>query len=396
MADLIDPAGPRHGAVDLGDVPVIDNHCHAIEASQVADVPSWRRYFTESPDESMRTRHVAHTAFYRRLIRAMSQHHAVACSEEAVLEARAERTTEQLVSSLFRDASIAGVVIDTGYPEPGVVLPEAVFRSASAARRVSLLRLEVRFQELVAEHKTYDDLVSAVRDELAGARRSGYAGFKSVVGYRTGLAVERWPAQDARDAFGRARAEVARSGAVRLGHKPLLDTLLHLAFGIAAAEELPVQFHVGYGDPDADLRTASPLELRTVLEERAYRSMPVVLLHGCWPYVREGAYLAAVYGNAYLDVSYAIPFLSRGEMLAMTRAALAAAPFTKVMYSSDGARIPELHWLGAHDGRRALSAALGELAADGDLDAGEAREAGKRILHDNACELYGLAEGMPS
>jgi hypothetical protein len=359
-------------------------------------VRSWRRYFTESPDESMRTHHVAHTAFYRRLIRAMSQYFGVAGSEESVLEARAGRTTEELVSSMFRDASIAGVVIDTGYPEPDKVLPEGAFRSASAARRASLLRLEVRFQELVAEHKTYDGLVSAVRDELRGARRAGYAGFKSVVGYRTGLAVERWPAEDARSAFGRAREEVERSGAVRLGHKPLLDTLLHLAFEIAAAQELPVQFHVGYGDPDADLRKASPLELRNVLEERAYRSMPVVLLHGCWPYVREGAYLAAVYGNAYLDVSYAIPFLSRGEMLAMTRGALAAAPFTKVMYSSDGARIPELHWLGARDGRRALSAALGELVADGDLDVAEARRAGERILHDNAYELYGFASQVPS
>jgi hypothetical protein len=292
---------------------------------------------------------------------------------------------------MFRDASISGVVIDTGYPAPDKAMPAQAFRSASQARRVSLLRLEVLFQQLVAERSAYDDLVSAVRDELADVRRSGFAGFKSVVGYRTGLSIERWRRDDARAAFTSAREEVERSGAVRLGYKPLLDTLLHLAFEAAAAQELPVQFHVGYGDPDADLRKASPLELRNVLEERAYRSMPVVLLHGCWPYVREGAYLAAVYGNAYLDVSYAIPFLSRGEMLAMTRAALAAAPFTKVMYSSDGARVPELHWLGAHDGRRALSAALGELVADGDLDAGEARLAGERILRGNAHELYGFA-----
>jgi hypothetical protein len=381
--------------IDLTDVPVIDNHCHAIEAVPVTDVPAWRQLFTESPDMAMRANHVVHTAFYQRLIRAMSQHFEVACSEESVLEARAARTTQELVSSMFRDASIAGVVIDTGYPEPDKAMAAGAFRAASQARRASLLRLEVRFQQLVAQHKSYDDLLSAVRDELAGARRAGFAGFKTIVGYRTGLAIDRWPLEDARAAFTSAREEVERSGAVRLGYKPLLDTLLHLAFEAAAAQELPVQFHVGYGDPDVDLRKASPLELRNVLEERAYRSMPVVLLHGCWPFVREGAYLAAVYGNAYLDVSYAIPFLSRGEMLAMTRAALAAAPFTKVMYSSDGARVPELHWLGAHDGRRALSAALGQLVADGDLDAVEARRAGERILRDNAFELYGLStEGI--
>jgi hypothetical protein len=384
MADLI----------DLTDIPVIDNHCHAVEADQAADVPAWRQFFTESPDPSMRGCDVAQTAFYRRLIRAMGEHFGVS-GEESVLEVRAAHTTEELVSSMFRDASISGVVIDTGYPAPDKAMPAQAFRSASQARRVSLLRLEVLFQQLVAERAAYDDLVSAVRDELADVRRSGFAGFKSVVGYRTGLSIERWRRDDARAAFTSAREEVERSGAVRLGYKPLLDTLLHLAFEAAAAQELPVQFHVGYGDPDADLRKASPLELRNVLEERAYRSMPVVLLHGCWPYVREGAYLAAVYGNAYLDVSYAIPFLSRGEMLAMTRAALAAAPFTKVMYSSDGARVPELHWLGAHDGRRALAAALGELVADGDLDAVEARRVGERILRGNAYELYGF-EGEAS
>src|ERR1700756_3214358 len=99
MADLIDPADvsvdPAHTGVDLSDVPVIDNHCHAIEASQVTDVPSWRRYFTESPDESMRRHHVAHTAFYRRLIRAMSQDFVFAGSEESVLQERGGRATEE-------------------------------------------------------------------------------------------------------------------------------------------------------------------------------------------------------------------------------------------------------------------------------------------------------------
>jgi predicted TIM-barrel fold metal-dependent hydrolase len=229
-----------------------------------------------------------------------------------------------------------------------------------------------------------------VRDRLTGSRDKGYAGFKSIAGYRTGLAIRRWPFEDVLDAFIAARREVQATGAVRLGHQPLLDTLLHVAFSVAAAEELPLQFHVGYGDPDADLRTAHPLLLRDIFEEPAYRSMPVVLLHGCWPYIREGAYLAAVYPNAYLDVSYGIPFLSRQEMRAVTRAALGAAPASKVMYSSDGARVPEIHWLAAHDGRRILGQVLGEIVADGDLTADEARRVGEQVLGGNARTLYGL------
>ncbi|MEO7745171.1 MAG: amidohydrolase family protein, partial [Actinomycetota bacterium] len=294
-----------------------------------------------------------------------------------------------LARRLFADARVGALVIDTGYPDPAVSLPVDELGTEVAL----LLRLELEMQDLVAALPTYDDLVGATRAHLTGARGRGFVGFKSIAGYRTGLDIRRWSRAEAIAAFSEARREVEQTGSVRLGHKPLLDTLLHVAFEVAAAEQLPVQFHVGYGDPDADLRSAHPLLLRDVLEERAYREMPVVLLHGCWPFFREGAYLAAVYGNAHLDLSYGIPFLSRPEMRSMTRAALGAAPLSKLMYSSDGARVPELHWLGAHDGRRLIGAALGELVDDGDLTAAQARRGGEQMLRDNARALYGLGGG---
>ncbi|MGY1662626.1 amidohydrolase family protein [Geodermatophilus sp. SYSU D00705] len=377
-------------AVDLSDVPVVDGHCHGVERRPDPDPAAWRGRFTESPDPAVRARDARHTAFSGRLLRAMAAFHGVPPDEDAVLEARSRLDTGQLVARLFADAGIGGVVVDTGFPSPDSVLSGEAFDACSGAHRVSLLRLEVLFQELVAAHARYPVLVDAVRAATADVRAAGYAGLKSIAAYRTGLAIQRWPEDDARAAFRAAREEVAATGAVRLGHQPLLDTLLHLALAAAAAQELPVQFHVGYGDPDVDLRRASPLQLRAVLEEPAYRPVPVVLLHGCWPYVREGAFLASVYGNAHLDLSYAIPFLSTGELRAMTRAALGAAPFSKLTYSSDGTGVPELHWLGARTGRAVLGAVLGELVADGDLFADQARRAGERVLRDNACALYGL------
>jgi predicted TIM-barrel fold metal-dependent hydrolase len=337
----------------------------------------------------MRANEVADTAFYRRLVRSLEGFYGVT-GEESVLRVRERLSTEQLVADLFRDASIRGVVIDTGYPAPEKAMSQTAFTAASGAEQVSLLRLEVAFQELIVASGSFDELVVSVRELVTDVRDAGFAGFKSIAAYRTGLAIERWPDSDARESYAAARAEIDAHGSVRLGHKPLLDTLLHLAFEAAAAQELPVQFHVGYGDPDVDLRKASPLELRGIFEDRAYRSMPVVLLHGCWPYFREGAYLASVYANAYLDLSYAIPFLSLGEMTSMTRAALAVAPFSKVMYSSDGSRIPELNWIAAKDGRRVIGSILGELVSDGDLDAADARRAGERILLENALRLYGF------
>lgn len=379
--------------IDLSDIPVIDNHCHAVEAQQSADPVLWRRRFTESPDPELGASHVQHTAFYSRLMHRAAGFFGLRPEQEIeLLRHRESLGTTTLVANLFRDARIGGVVIDTGYPAPELAMNPEDLVEGSGTEYVALLRLEVEFQKLVVFHDDFDALLLATHELVTDVRSAGFVGFKSIAAYRTGLAIERWESTEARHAFGDARREVAASGTVRLGYKPLLDTLLHIAFEAAAAQSLPVQFHVGYGDPDVDLRRSSPLELRALLDEPAYRSMPIVLLHGCWPYFREGAYLASVYANAYLDLSYTIPFLSRGEMVSMTRAALGTAPFSKVMYSSDGVGIPEMHWMGAIEGRHAIGTVLGEMVDAGELDQAQAREAGRRMLNANAARLYGLTE----
>jgi uncharacterized protein len=75
-------------------------------------------------------------------------------------------------------------------------------------------------------------------------------------------------------------------------------------------------------------------------------------------------------------------------MLSFTRQALGVAPTSKLMYSSDGIEVPELHWISAIDGRRAIGEALEELVSQGELDLSDA--AGESILRANATRLYRL------
>lgn len=384
--------------LDLTELPVVDNHCHAVlSAAPDTDVAGWRAHFTEAADPGMRDHDSADTVFYRRLMRRLRRFHDLPddADESSVLAARSRWGTVELTGRLLRDAGVAGLVVDTGYPPAELALTGADLAAATGVAQVELLRLEPLFETLVSRSDTLAELREALAVELADARAHGWAGFKSVVGYRTGLAVARWSDGDAQTAFAAARAEVARTGSVRLGHQPLLDTLLHDALAQASAQGVAVQVHVGYGDPDVDLRSASPLHLRAVLEDPAYRGLRLVLLHGCWPYFREGAFLASVYPQAYLDLSYAIPFLSLRELTSVTRAALGTAPVSKLLYSSDGVGVPELHWIGAHDGRRALATVLGELVDDGDLDRGQAHDTARRILSANAWALYGFAGTAP-
>jgi uncharacterized protein len=376
--------------IDLTQVPVVDNHCHSVMQDQTFDdIAGWRQAFTESTDPGMPRDHVASTALYRRLIRTLASFLGCEPEEEAVFSARIEKEGRELTGALLRAANVDTLLLDTGFPPPEAVLQVAELGELGGCRAEPMLRLEILMESLLAEKDSLEDVKEALAAELDDVRSRGYAALKSIAAYRTGLDIREWPREEAEESFHEYR-RVAGAGPARLVHKPLLDTLLHVALAQAARQEVPVQFHVGYGDADTDLLLGNPLYLRQVLQRPDYRGMPVVLLHECYPYTRQGGYLAAVYENVYLDLSYGIPLLGHGEMLTFTRQALGVAPSSKLMYSSDGIGVPELHWISAIDGRRAIGEALGELVSQGELDLSDAEATGESILRANATRLYRL------
>ncbi len=375
--------------IDLSNVPLADNHCHGIYRTQTpVDVTAWRGLFTESSDLGMRSKHVTTTLFYRRLVREMATFFDCEPTEEAILIARQQLDEQHLIRTFLRDANFDVLFIDKGYPPQDLLLSDATVSDLASCRVAPMLRVELLMQRLITENATLSAVVEALRAALNDVRGQGYVALKSIVAYRTGLDIRTWKTDDVEEAFAAARREVQERGSIRLAYKPLLDTLLHVTFEEAARQELPVQFHTGYGDADADMLLANPLHLRAVLERREYRAMPVVLLHECYPYTQQGAYLATIYENVYLDLSYGIPFLGYHEMLEFTRAAFSVAPYSKLLYSSDAVGVPEVHWVSALDGRRILGQVLGECIANGDLSQAEAEQAGVAVLHDNAIQLY--------
>jgi predicted TIM-barrel fold metal-dependent hydrolase len=377
-------------SVDLTRIPVVDNHCHGILLDQTfGDIASWRGAFTESTDPGMARDHVATTAFYERLTRTLAGFLACEPEEQVVFAARTGKDGREFAATLLRAANIDTLLLDTGFPPPQEVLPVPELGELGGCGAEPMLRLEVLMERLLGENDALAGTEEALDAALQDVRALGYVALKSIAAYRTGLDIEEWPRDEAEGSF-RDYKRAAEGGSARLVHKPLLDTLLHVAFAQAARQEVPVQFHVGYGDADTDLLLGNPLYLRRVLQRPDYRGMPVVLLHECYPYTRQGGYLAAVYEHAYLDLSYGIPLLGYGEMLSFTRAALGVAPASKLMYSSDGIGVPELHWISALDGRRVLGEALGEMVSHGELTLPEAEAVGENILRTNATRLYGL------
>ena len=174
-----------------------------------------------------------------------------------------------------------------------------------------------------------------------------------------------------------------------MANKPLNDYLVLTALEIANRQELPIQFHTGFGDTDVDMIKANPLYLRPILQSDQFRSVPFVLLHSAYPYVRQLGYLAAMYPNVYMDISLAIPFITT-EIPRMIHEALGLTPLTKVLYSSDAFSIPEIFWLANRWGRAAIERVLGEIVDVGALTEAQARHAGEQILYENARRVYGL------
>jgi predicted TIM-barrel fold metal-dependent hydrolase len=376
--------------IDVAEIPIIDQHCHGLYRLQQPDrLTDWHQHFTESRDQLAFGEMGASSLFYGRMVRRMAEFFDCPPAEEAVLAARSRHAPLDLIRMLLQAGHIETLVIDTGYPAADQLIPNRELEDLGACRVAELLRLEILMQRLIIEHARLDQVIESLEAALRDVRASGYAGLKSIVAYRTGLNIGWWDRSQAQEAFAMARKSIV-DGSFRLAHKPLLDTLLHTALREAARQEIPVQFHTGYGDTDVDLLMANPLYLRPVLEHHPYRGMKVVLLHECYPYTREGAYLAAAYPQVYLDLSYAIPFLSYSEMVSFTRAAVGVAPLLKLVYSSDAVGIPELHWISALDGRRVLGQVLSEAAASGDLTPALAEAGARAILHDTASRLYQL------
>lgn len=371
----------------FADIPLLDHHCHALRRpGPPLDAAAFRRHFSESRDPAMAA-HLPTSLFYRRALRDLAALLGCDATEEAVLAAREQPSPEAHARRLFEAANIGAALVDTGFlSTENFALDD--LRAVLPCPVHEVLRLETLAETLIAATNGFGEMEEAFRATLKSARANGVVAFKSIAAYRGGLAMGApgWEAAAARFRF--AREQTRRGDSARLTERPLLEYLLHAALEVAAAEELPVQFHTGFGDDDADLRTANPLHLRPLLQDPRLRGARFVLLH-CWPFAREAGYLAALYGNVFVDLSLTIPFTGPGGTRALL-AALEQAPVSKVLLATDAFSIPELFYLGALYAREALAQALEELVRVGWMSQEETEGAARAMLHENAKALYSL------
>jgi uncharacterized protein len=373
--------------LDLDAIPIVDNHCHSLLRVQPADDDAFRIHLTESYVPEIARDHVQHSLFYRYFLVETAALLGCEATPEAVHAARRERGVEWLTREIVRRANFKTWLVDTGYGGDATY-PLDELRAIAPCRIEEVLRLEPLIERLILENETVDAFFDAYRAALADLRSRGIVGLKSVIAYRTGLHVREVQKGEAADEFRIAHAVGQREGHLRIESKPLLDYLIVVAVEEAARQNVPIQFHTGLGDPDLDLTLVDPAALRLLFSDR-FRAAPIVLLHTGYPYVRSLAYCAAMYPNVYADMGETILFAA-GEATEIYRELLGLAPASKLLFSTDASLVPELYWVGARIGRRALGRVLDEHIAEGALDERTAIDWAERILWRNSEAVYGL------
>jgi len=376
-------------ALDLSPLPVLDHHCHSLLRRQTPfSQVEFQSFFSEGGDETIRARHVPNTIYFRWAIKELARFLGCDATTEAVLAARAAVPPHAWAGRLFRDANIPILLVDYGF-QSGDTLTHDELRAHLPCRIHPILRLETMAQDLIVQHESFDRMVEAYVAAVEGARAAGYVGLKSVIAYRTGLAISPPDRGEPARVFAAVKARSRSDGFVRLADKPLNDHLVLLALAVAEQQRLPVQFHTGFGDADLDLLWANPLHMRPLFESGRYPHVPFVLLHAGYPYVRELGYLATLYSNVFVDVGLAIPFITV-DIPALWGQLLGLTATSKILFSTDAYSIPDIYWLATRWGRWGLARALEGALECGALTEAEALESAQAILGGNATRLYGV------
>ena len=304
-------------------------------------------------------------------------------SAESWLEARGRWDNLDAARRLLPAAGFGTLLVDTGFRGNELVDLADLAPIAGAEVR-EVVRIESVAERVVLERPDASAFPGRFRDALEAAARDA-VGLKTIVAYRHGLDFDPEPPTDAEVA---ERVSAWMRGIDQGGPVRLTDPVI-LRFGIWEAVALgkPLQVHTGYGDTDLDLQRADPLLLTGFLRRTVDRC-PVTLLH-TYPFHRNAGYLAQMFPHVYLDVGLALHHAGAASDRIVAES-LELAPFTKLLFSSDGWGLPELHWLGSWLFRRGMARVLGRWVADGDWSLGDARRVVELVGRDNAHRVYRL------
>jgi predicted TIM-barrel fold metal-dependent hydrolase len=363
---------------------LIDHHCHGVRHG-----PLDRDGFLGLLSESFRPAAAGTTHFDKPLGLAVRKHCAplldlapLAAAEDYIAR-RLELGEAEVGRRLLRACGLDGLIVDTGH-NPGELTAPAALGTLAGAPAWEVARIEAVAEDVVTAGVTADIYARRFGEALEQRARAA-VGLKSIVAYRATFAIEQ-TAPSAAEVVRAAGEWLAAGG--RLTHPVLLRHGLFVAAELCQGRRMPLQLHVGIGDPDVLMHACDPTVFTPFLRATEAMEVPVTLLHN-YPFIREAGWLAEVFSNVYLDVGVVLAYVGPAAERVL-RQALELAPFGKHLYSSDAYGLPELHYLGAVQFRIALGRVLGDWIADGFCTRADAVRIADWVCGGNARRIYAL------
>ncbi len=390
--------------IDTSALPVVDVHCHPfvnhgqLDPERFTNItafggvsPGYMAAGGVLVDDALLEelqRIKRDVLYFRYMVHQLAGFFGCAPDLEDILANRNKAVSEDYsgyVRRLYEDCGLTTLVTDFGYPQPPVLAHQ--FIEEMPVEVVPVYRIEPLIVDLLGSDCGWDEFKRLFDEAVANAlEHEGYRGMKSIIAYRTGLDVSplsRTPDQ------GCLALDAIRRGIGGQATKKLRDHLLCRAMELCMEYAVPMQIHTGMGDFEVNLMLCRPALLMDLLRFPAFRACRVLLVHSGYPYHAEAGYMANVLPRVYCDVSEGIPFAGNAARRIVAEV-LEMAPLSKVVYGSDGYGAPEISYVGAKLGKRAVAQALQDLVDEGMLSPDEAQEAAGLILSGNARQLYQL------
>lgn len=371
------------------DVALIDHHCHGVVPVDL-DLARFEALMSESyqPPPPGTSQFDKPLGLIVRRFAAPLLDLEPFCSGEAYVERRRALGAEEVNRRLLRACGLQCLLVDTGHRSDDIADP-AMMSALSGRPAHEVVRIEAVAEQVAATGVSAAEFPQAFADELAVRAREA-VGLKTIVAYRTTFDIDQTPPSAAQIVRGVERWFLASEAAdrFRLDDVDVVRHGLWLGAELCRDLKLPLQIHVGFGDPDIYMHGCDPTHFTDFLRAMERWDVNCTLLHN-YPFQREAAWLAEIFRNVYYDVGVILNFAGP-QAASIMGEALEMGPFFKQLYSSDAFGLAELYYLGQLQFRRVLKQHLDRWIADDMCTLAEADRICAMIASGNSRRIYGL------
>lgn len=369
------------------DLPLIDHHCHGVSPAEL-DYRAFQAMFSESylpPPEGTSEFQKPLGLVIRRFCAPVLDLEPLSSGESYVAR-RLELGAAEVNRRFLTASGLERLLVDTGHRSNAILGYDATGRLAGKPAH-EVVRIEAVAEEVAKSGVAaagYPDAFAATLE----ARARGAVGLKTIVAYRVTFRIDQSAPAKAQvvGAAGDWFSKAAETGRWRLENSTIIRHGLWTAAELCRARKLPLQVHVGFGDPDIYMHACDPTHFTDFIAAMEKWQVPVTLLH-CYPFQREAGWLSEIFQNVYYDVgcvqNYTGPSSADifGEALEMGK-------FSKQLYSSDAFGLSELYYLGQLLFRRGVKQRLDRWIAEDFCTVKEADEIVRLIGAENARRIY--------